>query len=187
MNSEIPKEPVLFLKPPSAIIGPDSEIIIPEKSNRVEHEVELGVIIGKKAKNVTEDEAEKHIFGYTVFLDITARDLQSKAKKKGLPWTVSKGFDTFAPIGPKVVLPSAIDVKNLEIWLKVNGEMRQRGNTSDMIFSVPYIISYISHIMTLMPGDIIATGTPSGVGPLRLTRRFGEGIYRGDRSAQRES
>ena len=104
MNSEIPKRPILFLKPPSAVIGPDSEIIVPKESNRVEHEVELAVIIGKKAKNISVEKAEHYIFGYSVFLDITARDLQSEAKKNGLPWSVSKGFDTFAPIGPIIAL-----------------------------------------------------------------------------------
>lgn len=167
MKSEIPKEPVLFLKPPSAIIGPDSEIIIPEMSKRVEHEVELGVIIGKRAKNVSMEEAKEHIYGYTVFLDITARDLQNKAKRKGLPWSVSKGFDTFAPLGPRIALAEELNPDELEIWLKVNGELRQRGNTRNMLFSVGFLISYISRIMTLEPGDIIATGTPSGVGEIK--------------------
>ena len=167
MKSEIPKEPVLFLKPPSAIIGPNSEIIIPEMSKRVEHEVELGVIIGKRAKNISVRKAKEHIYGYTVFLDITARDLQNEAKKKGLPWSVSKGFDTFAPIGPKIVLAEELEPENLKIWLKVNGELRQRGNTRDMLFSVDFLISYVSRIMTLEPGDIIATGTPSGVGVIK--------------------
>ena len=128
---------------------------------------------------VTMKDAEKYIFGYSVFLDITARDLQNEAKKKGLPWSVSKGFDTFAPIGPKVVPKEDINIGNLEIWLKVNGETKQRGNTGDMIFSVPYLISYISGIMTLEPGDVIATGTPSGVGPLHpgdIVEGYIEGI-----------
>ncbi len=167
MKSEIPKEPVLFLKPPSAIIGPNSEIIIPEMSKRVEHEVELGVIIGKRAKNVSVVKAREHIYGYTVFLDITARDLQNEAKKKGLPWSVSKGFDTFAPVGPRIALSDELDPENLDIWLKVNGNLRQKGNTRHMIFKIPQLIAYISRIMTLEPGDIIATGTPSGVGVIK--------------------
>ena len=166
MHSEVPDEPVLFLKPPSSIIGPNSEIILPSKSARVEHEVELGVIIGKRAKNIGIKEAYDYIFGYTVFLDITARDLQSEAKKKGLPWSVSKGFDTFAPIGPRIALSDELDPENLDIWLKVNGDLRQKGNTRDMIFKIPQLIAYISRIMTLEPGDIIATGTPRGVDPI---------------------
>ncbi len=167
MKSAVPKEPVIFLKPPSALIGPDSTILLPPQSRRVEHEVELGVIIGRRAKNVIEDEAMDHVYGYTVFLDITARDIQAEAKKKGLPWSVSKGFDTFAPVGPRIVPADELSPENLEIWLRVNGEMRQRGSTGDMIFPIPFLISYISRIMTLEPGDIIATGTPAGVGEIR--------------------
>ncbi len=166
MGSSVPEKPVLFLKPPSAIIGPNSTIILPSQSRRVEHEVELAVIIGKKAKNVDIDSVMNYVYGYTIILDITARDLQAEAKKKGLPWSVSKGFDTFAPIGPRIVPRDDIDPSSLHIWLKVNGELRQDGNTKDMIFSVPFLVSYISKIMTLEPGDIIATGTPAGVGPL---------------------
>ena len=166
MKSEILKEPVIFLKPPSSITGPDSTIILPGDSRRVEHEVELAVVIGKRAKNVPEEKAMEHIFGFTVLIDVTARDIQNDAKKRGLPWSRAKGYDTFAPIGPRIIPPNELSVDDLEIWLKVNGEMRQRGNTRDMIFKVPYIVSYISRIMTLEPGDIIATGTPAGVGPI---------------------
>ncbi len=164
MKSEVPKEPIIFLKPPSSLIGPDEKIILPKRSNNVHHEVELAVIISKRAKNVEPDKAMDFVLGYTILLDITARDLQDEAKKKGLPWSVSKGFDTFAPIGPRVVGAEEIDPHNLEIGLKVNGEVRQRGNTSQMLFKIPEIISYISSIMTLESGDIIATGTPEGVG-----------------------
>ncbi len=163
MKSEIPSRPVIFLKPPSALIGPDENIILPKDSKNVHHEVELAVIISQKAKNVKIEKAMDYVLGYTILLDITARDLQDEAKKKGLPWSVSKGYDTFAPIGPRVV-DGKIDPHNLEIGLKVNGEIRQKGNTAQMIFKIPEIISYISSIMTLEPGDIIATGTPSGVG-----------------------
>jgi len=179
MHSKVPDKPVLFLKPPSSIIGPNSVIILPSKSKRVEHEVELGVVIGKRAKNISIREAFDYIFGYIVFLDITARDLQSEAKKKGLPWSVSKGFDTFAPVGPKIALAEELEPENLDIWLKVNGELRQEGNTSDMLFSVDFLISYISRIMTLEPGDLIATGTPSGVGPIEhghVVEAYVEGI-----------
>ncbi len=164
MKSEIPSKPVIFLKPPSALIGPNETIILPKESNNVHHEVELAVIISKKAKNVKIEDAMNYVLGYTILLDITARDLQDDAKRKGLPWTLSKGYDTFAPIGPKIVAKGEIDPNNLEIGLKVNGVIRQKGNTSQMIFKIPEIISYISSIMTLEKGDVIATGTLSGVG-----------------------
>ena len=164
MKSEIPREPVIFLKPPSALVGPDEKIILPRRSRNVHHEVELAVIIGRRAKNVGVEDAMHHVLGYTILLDITARDLQDEAKRKGLPWSLAKGFDTFAPVGPRVVAAGEIDPHSLEIGLKVNGEIRQLGNTSEMIFKIPEIISYISSVMTLEPGDIIATGTPSGVG-----------------------
>lgn len=167
LGHEIPKEPVIFLKPPSALIGPDQTIILPRRSNRVDHEVELAVIIGKRGKNIPREKAMDYVLGYTILMDITARDLQAEAKKKGLPWTVAKGFDTFAPIGPRVVDKREINVDDLEIGLKVNGEVRQLSRTSKMIFKIDEIIEYVSSIMTLEPGDIIATGTPEGVGPLR--------------------
>ncbi|MCA6213619.1 fumarylacetoacetate hydrolase family protein [Thermococcus bergensis] len=167
LGHEIPEEPVIFLKPPSALIGPGQTIILPRRSNRVDHEVELAVIIGKRGKNIPREKAMDYILGYTILMDITARDLQWEAKKKGLPWTVAKGFDTFAPIGPRVVDKREINVDDLEIGLKVNGEVRQLSRTSKMIFKIDEIIEYVSGIMTLEPGDIIATGTPEGVGPLR--------------------
>ncbi len=167
MKSEVPKEPVIFLKPPSSLVGPDSIILLPPQSKTVHHEVELAVVIGKGGKNIGVKDATSHVLGYTILLDITARDLQAEAKKKGLPWSVAKGFDTFAPIGPRIVPAESIDPHHLEIGLKVNGEIRQKGSTEDMIFKVPEVISYISKIMTLEPGDIIATGTPEGVGEIK--------------------
>ena len=167
LGHEIPKEPVIFLKPPSALIGPEETIILPRKSQRVDHEVELAVIIGKKGKNIPRAKAMDHVLGYTILMDLTARDIQWEAKEKGLPWTVAKGFDTFAPIGPRVVDKREVDVNDLEIGLKVNGEVRQLSRTSKMIFKIDEIIEYVSSIMTLEKGDIIATGTPEGVGPLR--------------------
>ncbi|AIF68520.1 acylpyruvase [Palaeococcus pacificus DY20341] len=167
LGHEVPQEPVIFLKPPSSLIGPDKTIILPRKSKEVHHEVELAVIIGKRGKNIPKTKAMDYVLGYTVFMDITARDLQWEAKKKGLPWTLAKGFDTFAPIGPRIVDKREIDVSDLEIGLKVNGEVRQLSRTSKMIFKIDEIISYVSSIMTLEKGDIIATGTPEGVGPLR--------------------
>ena len=167
MESDVPERPVFFLKPHSALIGPGEPIILPRMSKRVDHEVELAVIIGRRAKRVPEEKAMDYVLGYTILLDITARDLQAEARKKGLPWTIAKGFDTFAPIGPRVVDRRELDISNLEIGLKVNDQIRQLGRTSEMIFKVPELIEYISLIMTLEPGDIISTGTPAGVGPLR--------------------
>ncbi|NJE10979.1 fumarylacetoacetate hydrolase family protein [Thermococcus sp. MAR1] len=167
MGSDVPEEPVIFLKPPSSLIGPGEPIILPRMSKRVDHEVELAVIIGKRGRRIPREKAFDYILGYTILLDITARDLQQEAKKKGLPWTVSKGFDTFAPVGPRVVDRRELNIADLEIGLRVNGQLRQLGRTSEMIFKVPEIIEYVSTIMTLEPGDIIATGTPAGVGPLR--------------------
>ena len=167
LGHEVPEEPVIFLKPPSALVGPNQAIILPRKSKHVDHEVELAVIIGKRAKGVRAEKAMDYVLGYTILLDITARDLQWEAKRKGLPWTVAKGFDTFAPIGPRIVDRRELRIDDLEIGLKVNGEVRQLARTSEMIFKVPEIIEYVSGIMTLEPGDIIATGTPAGVGPLR--------------------
>ena len=167
LGHEVPKEPVIFLKPPSSLIGPNEAIILPRKSREVHHEVELAVIIGKRAKRVPAEKAMDYVLGYTILLDVTARDLQWEAKRRGLPWTVSKGFDTFAPVGPRVVDRRELDISDLEIGLRVNGEVRQLARTSEMIFKIPEIIEYVSGIMTLEPGDIIATGTPAGVGPLR--------------------
>ncbi len=169
MESDVPDEPVFFLKPPSSLIGPPGEpIILPRMSKRVDHEVELAVIMGKRARRVPEEKAMDYVLGYTILLDVTARDLQWEARRKGLPWTVAKGFDTFAPVGPRVVDRRELEIGNLEIGLRVNGEVRQLGRTSEMIFKVPKIIEYVSGVMTLEPGDIIATGTPpGGVGPLR--------------------
>ncbi len=167
MKSEVPKEPIIFLKPPSSLLGPDETIILPNKSKKVHHEVELAVIIGRRGKNISREEAMKHVLGYTIFLDITARDLQEEARRKGMPWSICKGFDTFAPIGPRIVPANKVDPHNLEIGLKVNNELRQKSNTSEMLFKIPEIIEYISSIMTLEVGDIIATGTPEGVGELK--------------------
>ncbi|NJE04282.1 fumarylacetoacetate hydrolase family protein [Thermococcus sp. MV11] len=167
MESDVPEKPVFFLKPPSALIGPGEPIILPRMSKRVDHEVELAVIIGKRAKRVPREKAMDYVLGYTILLDITARDLQGEAREKGLPWSLSKGFDTFAPVGPRIADRRELKMDDLEIGLKVNGQLRQLGRTSEMVFKVPELIEYISSVMTLEPGDIIATGTPAGVGPLR--------------------
>jgi len=165
LPQELPETPSLFLKPPSSLIGPNEKIIIPPHTSEVHHEVELAIIIGKRGKNISLEDAYDYIFGYTILLDITARDLQSIAKKKGRPWFVAKGFDTFCPIGS--VITTVDEVPNphsLNIELSVNNELRQKGNTGDMLTKIDQIIQYCSSMMTLEPGDIIATGTPEGVG-----------------------
>lgn len=161
MGHGLPEQPLLFLKPPSSVIACDEPIMYPRQSQRVDHEAELAVVIGKRAKNVTEEEALNYIFGYTVLNDVTARDLQ----KRDGQWTRGKGFDTFCPIGPWIV--TDMDWQELDVSCRVNQEIRQQGNTGDMVFGVPQLVSFISKVMTLLPGDVIATGTPEGVGPLR--------------------
>jgi 2-keto-4-pentenoate hydratase/2-oxohepta-3-ene-1,7-dioic acid hydratase in catechol pathway len=167
MGQSISETPNIFLKPPSAMISNNGVVMLPKVSNRVDYEVELAVIIKNRCCKVSPQEALKNILGYTIIVDITARDIQAEAIKTGLPWTVAKGFDTFAPIGPKIVPAHDIDISNLDIWLKINGKFRQHSNTRNMIFSVKELISYTSKIMTLEYLDIIATGTPEGVGPMQ--------------------
>ncbi|MGB9678855.1 MAG: fumarylacetoacetate hydrolase family protein [Thermoanaerobacteraceae bacterium] len=161
MNDKIPQEPTLFLKPATAVIGNEDQIILPEMSERVDYEGELAIVIGKKAKDVKEEDAKDYIFGYTIANDVTARDLQAKDGQ----WTRAKSFDTFLPIGPWIV--TDLDPSSLDIITYVNDEVKQKSNTRNLIFGVPRLVSYISHIMTLNPGDVILTGTPSGVGPLK--------------------
>lgn len=166
MNSHITKNPILFLKPSSSVIFNNNSIIIPSESKCLHHEVELGIVIGKKCKKISHNDAPKYILGYLLALDITARDIQTEAKKNGWPWAIAKGFDTFAPIS-KMVLKNKIDnPNNIEISLKVNGAIKQKSNTNNMIYSVEKIIEFISKIMTLEKGDLIMTGTPEGVGEI---------------------
>ncbi len=157
----LPQEPLIFLKPPSALIGPGEKIVLPTQSKRVDYEGELAVVIGRRAKDVSLEEALDYVLGYTCFNDVTARDLQ----KRDGQWTRAKSFDTFAPCGPWI--ETSIDPTNLKIETFLNGEKRQSSSTRELVFSVPEIISFISQIMTLWPGDIIATGTPPGIGPLK--------------------
>ena len=159
---EVPDEPLIFLKPSTAVIGPEAAIVYPRMSRRVDFEAELAVVIGRLAKNVREDEAPDYILGYTAINDVTARDLQ---KKDGL-FTRAKGFDTFAPLGPWIETEIA-DPDHLTVEAFLNGERRQHSNTSHQVFGVFALVSFISRIMSLLPGDVIATGTPSGVGPMR--------------------
>jgi 2-keto-4-pentenoate hydratase/2-oxohepta-3-ene-1,7-dioic acid hydratase in catechol pathway len=161
LGNEVPERPLLFLKPPSAIIHDGEPIRLPAESERVEHEAEIAVIIGRRASRVPVSEAMGYVSGYAPLNDVTARDLQ----KTDGQWTRAKGFDTFCPLGD-VVPAEGIDPQSLEVIGRVNGEVRQKGHTSQMAFSIPEIVSYISHIMTLEEGDVIATGTPAGVGPL---------------------
>jgi len=165
MRSTPPEEPILFLKPSSAIIG-NGEVIEAGPVGRVDHEVELALVIGRTARRVPTLDALSYVSHLAVFNDITARDMQDVARRAGNPWTLSKGMDTFAPMSKPVPLTMVRDVHDLELELRVNGELRQKGNTGDMIFGPESVVSYISSYMTLEPGDIIATGTPEGVSPL---------------------
>lgn len=160
INNGIPAEPVLFLKPPTAVIGPQEEIVYPEMSKRVDFEGELVVVIGKAGKNIDKSEVPGFILGYTCGNDVTARDVQ----KRDGQWTRAKGFDTFAPLGPWI--ETELDPGNLKIQTFLNGELKQESSTGNMIFPVFELISFISRVMTLTPGDVIFTGTPEGVGPM---------------------
>jgi 2-keto-4-pentenoate hydratase/2-oxohepta-3-ene-1,7-dioic acid hydratase in catechol pathway len=170
-TGEAPKEPLLFLKPSTAVIGPGDAIRVPPASTNVHHEVELAIVIGARgARHVTPEQALGSVFGYTVGNDVTERDMQ----KSDGQWTRAKGFDSFCPIGPWIETDLAglgLNPADLEISCSVDGELRQQGRTSQLIFDVPTLISYISQIMTLLPGDVILTGTPSGVGPLQPGQR----------------
>jgi len=159
--AEVPKVPLLFLKPPSSITNPGDAIILPAQSQKVEHEAELVVVIGKRARNVIVEQAQDVVFGYTVGNDVTARDLQRSDGQ----WTRAKGFDTFCPFGPWV--DTGFDPSDAVITCRVSGQPRQMASTRDMIFSVSMLIAFISSVMTLEPGDLIFTGTPAGVGPLK--------------------
>ena len=161
LGNEVPKVPLIFLKPPSSIIGAGEAILLPPQSAQVEHEAELVVVIGKRGKNVTTENTKKYILGYTVGNDVTARDLQ----KTDGQWTRAKGFDTFCSFGPWI--DTEFDPADAVITCRVNGQMRQMASTRDMVFNVGVLIAYISSVMTLEPGDLIFTGTPSGVGELK--------------------
>jgi 2-keto-4-pentenoate hydratase/2-oxohepta-3-ene-1,7-dioic acid hydratase in catechol pathway len=159
---KIPEEPLIFLKPSTAVIGHKENIIYPKMTERLDYEAELGVIIKNKVKNIKPKEVYENILGYTCFNDVTARDLQ----KKDGQWTRAKSFDTFAPLGPYLV--TDLEPNNLEIKLRQNGKVKQHSSTSKMIFKIEETVSFISQIMTLNPGDVIVTGTPSGVGELQV-------------------
>ena len=161
-NMKVPDEPILFFKSATAIVGPDDDLMIPKNSTKTDWEVELAIVIGKRASYIEETEAGNYIAGYVLHNDYSERQFQLE---RGGQWVKGKSCDTFAPLGPWVATPDEFtDINNLRLWLKVNGEMRQNGNTANMIFKVPYLVSYVSQFMTLLPGDIITTGTPAGVG-----------------------
>ena len=158
-----PEAPVIFIKPASSVIGEGEAVVIPPYSHDCHHEAELALLIGRKGKDIPVDQAMEHIAGYGVGIDLTLRDVQGELKKKGLPWEIAKGFDTACPLSAFVEASKVADPQNLQIRLTVNGEIRQDGNTSMMIHSIPAIVSHMSGSFTLEPGDVILTGTPAGV------------------------
>jgi 2-keto-4-pentenoate hydratase/2-oxohepta-3-ene-1,7-dioic acid hydratase in catechol pathway len=159
--TKVPENPVLFMKPPSSLLEPEGKIVYPDNCDRVDYEAELAVVMGKRGHKISQEDATDYIFGYTCLNDVTARKIQ----KGDGQWTRGKGFDTFCPVGPHVV--SDVDVSDLSVEAYLNEEQKQFGRTSDMIFSIPYLIQFISAVMTLMPGDIISTGTPQGIDPMQ--------------------
>ena len=161
LGNEVPPLPMLFFKPPSALIGPGEPIVLPPTSRQVEYEAEIGVVIGARLRQAGADEVEQGIDGFVCLNDVTCRDLQQTDGQ----WGRAKGYDTFCPVGPAVT--RGLDWRSLEVIGRVNGQERQRAPATDMHFQIPFLVSYISGIMTLEPGDLIATGTPAGVGPLR--------------------
>ena len=172
-NLPIPKEPIIFSKFTNCVCGPNDDIQIPKGSNHTDWEVELGFVMGKKAKNVSEEEALDYVLGFTLVNDVSERDFQ---KNRGLTWDKGKGFDTFGPIGPYILTQDEIgDYQNLNMFLDVDGERMQTGNSKQMIFEIKKLVSYMSHCMTLFPGDICCTGTPPGVGENMKPPRFLKG------------
>lgn len=161
MSHRIPTEPLIFIKPSTSVIGPEASIIYPPSSQRVDYEGELGVVIGKRTRSISTQEASKFILGYTCVNDVTARDIQANDKQ----WTRSKGFDTFCPIGP--CIETELDSRNLTLETRLNGERKQHTSTANLVFPVYELVSFISHVMTLLHGDVIATGTTSDIGPMQ--------------------
>jgi 2-keto-4-pentenoate hydratase/2-oxohepta-3-ene-1,7-dioic acid hydratase in catechol pathway len=160
-NHDLPEDPLIFLKPATTVIGPEEAIVYPAMSHQVDYECELGIVIKRKAHLISQEKVADYILGYTCFNDVTARDLQ----KKDGQWTRAKSFDTFAAIGPWI--ETELNPSSLTLETYLNGELKQQGTTSNLIYSVPQIVTFISQVMTLLPGDVIATGTPSGVGPMQ--------------------
>lgn len=161
-GAAIPAEPIIFMKSTTALVGPNDNVVIPRNSKKTDWEVEFGIVIGKKATYVEENEALNYVAGYVLHNDVSEREFQIE---RGGTWDKGKGCDTFAPMGPVLTTKDEIpDINNVNLWLKVNGKTYQSGNTKNLIFSVPFIVSYVSQFMTLLPGDVISTGTPAGVG-----------------------
>ncbi len=160
-GSEVPPEPLIFLKPNTAVIGPGDPITYPKQTSRVDHEAELGIVIGRICRDVPEEKVAEVIYGYTVGNDVTARDLQATDGQ----WTRAKGFDTFCPLGPWI--ETELDTDDLRVTAAVNGETRQDGRTSQMMYKIPAIIAYVTSFMTLLPGDVVLTGTPAGISPMQ--------------------
>lgn len=165
LGNIVPEDPILFLKPPSSLLSSGSPIVLPSGIGSVHHEVELGVVIGKRLRQARAAETPRAIRGWVLAIDLTARDLQDDAKKNGRPWTIAKGYDGFCPCSNE--LPATeVDPRDAELELRVDGTVRQQGNTKQMVWTIPDLLAYISNIMTLEPGDLVLTGTPEGVGPL---------------------
>lgn len=166
MKGTAPENIMYFLKPSTAVVGDGGKVVLPKVSKEVHHEVELAVVVGKEGKNIPVEKVDDHILGYSVLLDITARDIQARCKKDGRPWSIPKGFDTFAPMSDIALKEDVGDTSDLRITLELGGELKQDSSTRFMTHPVAEIVSYISTIVTLEPGDVIATGTPEGVGAL---------------------
>ncbi len=162
LGMKLPEEPIIFLKPSDAVIGPSESVIYWPSVGQLDYEAELAIVIGKAGRDIPEGQALDHVFGYTIANDVTARDLQ----KKDGQWTRAKGFDTFLPVGPSII--TGIDAGDLRLQAIHNGQVKQDSRTSDMIFSIPQMVSFVSTVMTLYPGDLILTGTPSGIGPMQV-------------------
>lgn len=188
MKNEVPTEPIVFLKPNSSIIHHGASIHLPDASKSIHHELEMVIVIGKCGKHIPRKEALNYVLGYGIGIDVTARDLQKKAKDSGKPWTVSKGYDTFAPISDFLSPESIPNPDILDLSLHINGSLRQSGNTSDMIFNTSILIHYLSTIFTLQKGDLIFTGTPEGVAEIKsgdkLHADLGKGLLTLDVTAK---
>ncbi|XP_028843449.1 oxaloacetate tautomerase FAHD1, mitochondrial [Denticeps clupeoides] len=176
LGNAVPAEPVLFLKPPSAYVREGAPILLPGYCSELHHEVELGVVIGKAGTAIPQAAAMHHVAGYALCLDMTARDVQERCKSRGLPWTLAKAFNTSCPVSDFVPKEKIPDPGNIRLWLKVNEQLRQDGSTSQMIFSIPYLISYISDVISLEEGDLILTGTPKGVSSVQEHDELQAGI-----------
>ena len=165
-------EPVVFLKPSTALVADGSEIVLPRQSHDIHHELELVAVVGMGGRHIAEADALSHVAAYALGLDLTARDLQAEAKASKGPWSIAKGFDTFAPLGPLLPASAISDPQAVRITLSVNGETRQDGTTADMLTPVARLVAFVSSVFTLEPGDLLYTGTPAGVGPVRAGDRL---------------